>query len=133
MKRIEQTKMWEDVEVINEKRRMDSEIEAVRREEEARAKAGGAKGKAIIAAGDAAVEGMEGRVGVGLIKELVLIIKADVSGTVEAVVGALEGIGNSEAKVKIIHSAVGDVSESDVEMARAVEGVSQLFFLLVPF
>jgi translation initiation factor IF-2 len=55
-------------------------------------------------------------------KELRLIIKADVSGSAEAVVGALQGIGNKEAITRIISSGVGDISESDVMMAKAVGG-----------
>jgi len=55
-------------------------------------------------------------------KELKLIIKADVSGSAEAVEGALQGIGNKEAKAKIVSSSVGDVTESDVLMAKAVNG-----------
>lgn len=124
LKRIEMEKMWKDVEVINEKRVTDSAIDVVRKEEEKKAKAKGLKGNAITAAGNLAVDAMEGATTGSKVKELVLIIKADVSGTVEAVVGALEGIGNKEAKVKIIFSGVGDVQESDVEMAKAVEGSS---------
>lgn len=56
-------------------------------------------------------------------KELKLIIKADVSGSAEAVEGALQGIGNKEAMTKIVSSSVGDVTESDVLMAKAVNGV----------
>ncbi|AFR92710.2 translation initiation factor IF-2 [Cryptococcus neoformans var. grubii H99] len=52
-------------------------------------------------------------------KTLNLLIKADVSGTVEAVVGSLEHIGNKEAGVKIIHTGVGEISESDVSLAEA--------------
>lgn len=55
-------------------------------------------------------------------KELRLVIKGDVSGSVEAVVGALEGIGNEKARVKIVSTGVGDVMESDVMMAKAAEG-----------
>jgi translation initiation factor IF-2 len=55
-------------------------------------------------------------------KELRLIIKADVSGSAEAVVGALQGIGNKEAVTRIISFGVGDISESDVMMAKAVGG-----------
>lgn len=55
-------------------------------------------------------------------KELRLVIKGDVSGSVEAVVGALQGIGNKEAIVKIVSTGVGDVSESDVMMAKAAGG-----------
>jgi translation initiation factor IF-2 len=56
-------------------------------------------------------------------KELRLVVKGDVSGSVEAVVGALQGIGNKGAVVKVVLSTVGDVSESDVMMAKAAEGV----------
>jgi len=55
-------------------------------------------------------------------KELRLVIKGDVSGSVEAVVGALEGIGNKLARVKVVSTGVGDVMESDVMMAKAAEG-----------
>jgi translation initiation factor IF-2 len=57
-------------------------------------------------------------------KELRLVIKGDVSGSVEAIEGALQGIGNKDAVVKIVSTGVGDVSESDVMMAKAVEGQS---------
>ncbi|WVW79952.1 translation initiation factor IF-2 [Kwoniella bestiolae CBS 10118] len=52
-------------------------------------------------------------------KFLRLVIKADVSGTVEAVVGSLEHIGNKEAGVKVVHTGVGEVVESDVSLAEA--------------
>ena len=55
-------------------------------------------------------------------KELRLVIKGDVSGSVEAVVGAVQDIGNREAVVKIVSSGVGDVSESDIMMAEAADG-----------
>ncbi|KAF9001892.1 hypothetical protein BDQ17DRAFT_1243978 [Cyathus striatus] len=53
------------------------------------------------------------------IKELRLIIKADVSGSAEAVEGALQGMGNHLAMTRIIHTGVGDVTESDVMLAKA--------------
>lgn len=62
-------------------------------------------------------------------KELRLIIKADVSGSAEAVEGALEGIGNKKAMVRIVSSNVGDVTESDVLMAKAIDGMVQTKFL----
>lgn len=55
-------------------------------------------------------------------KELRLVIKGDVSGSVEAVVGALEGIGNEKARVKVVSTGVGDVTEGDVMIAKAAEG-----------
>lgn len=56
-------------------------------------------------------------------KELRLIIKADVSGSAEAVQGALQGIGNKEAITRVVSSGVGDISESDVKMAKAIGGM----------
>ena len=56
-------------------------------------------------------------------KELRLLIKGDVSGTVEAVVGALSPIGNAEASVKIIQTGVGDVSEWDIMHAEASDAM----------
>lgn len=65
-------------------------------------------------------------------KELKLIIKADVSGSAEAVEGALQGIGNKEAMTKIISSGVGDVTESDILMAKAVDATIVAFSVSVP-
>lgn len=55
-------------------------------------------------------------------KELRLIIKADVSGSAEAVEGALQGIGNKIAMSKIIQTGVGDVTETDVMLAKTANG-----------
>jgi translation initiation factor IF-2 len=55
-------------------------------------------------------------------KNLRLIVKGDVSGSVEAVVGAVEGIRSKDVVSKVITSGLGDVTESDVMMAKATEG-----------
>ena len=55
----------------------------------------------------------------GEIKELPIIVKADVQGSVEAVTQSLEKITNEEVRVKVIHGGVGAVSESDVMLAMA--------------
>lgn len=55
----------------------------------------------------------------GEIKELPIIVKADVQGSVEAVKQSLEKIANEEVRVRVIHGAVGAVSESDVMLANA--------------
>ncbi|WRT65515.1 translation initiation factor IF-2 [Kwoniella shivajii] len=101
----ERKRMMEDVEQINAKRK----------EERLRLEAEAAAAEAIES-GETPVEEekpKEER------KMLRLVIKADVSGTVEAVVGSLEHIGNKEAGVKIVHTGVGEVSESDVALAEA--------------
>ena len=59
----------------------------------------------------------------GKLKELILILKADVRGSAEAVKGALERLGTSEVKVKVIHAATGPVSDSDVMLAEASNGI----------
>jgi len=56
-------------------------------------------------------------------KELLLIVKADFNGTLEAVTSTLGVIGNKEARAKVVHSGVGDITNGDVEMAHAVKGL----------
>ena len=55
----------------------------------------------------------------GKLKNLNLIVKADVQGSVEAVKQALEKLSNDEVKVKILHSAVGAITKDDVNLASA--------------
>ena len=52
-------------------------------------------------------------------KDLALIIKADVHGSLEAIVGALEKLGTTEVGARVIHSGVGGITESDVTLAEA--------------
>jgi translation initiation factor IF-2 len=59
----------------------------------------------------------------GKIKELIIVLKADVGGSAEAVKSALESLGTSEVKVKVIHAATGPVSDSDVMLAEASNGI----------
>lgn len=60
---------------------------------------------------------------VGDIKELKIIVKGDVQGSVEAVRQSLEKISTSEVRVKVIHGAVGAVNESDVMLANASNAI----------
>ncbi|ORY06447.1 initiation factor 2 [Basidiobolus meristosporus CBS 931.73] len=55
--------------------------------------------------------------------ELPVIVKGDVSGTVEAVVASLGGLPSNEVRLKVIHSSVGAITEADVDMASACEGI----------
>ena len=57
------------------------------------------------------------------IKELNLVIKADVQGSVEAVRGALEGLVDEDAKVRVLHTGSGAVTESDILLASASEAI----------
>ena len=53
------------------------------------------------------------------IKELPIVIKGDVQGSVEAIVGSLEKMSTDEVRVRVLHTGVGAVSESDVILAQA--------------
>ena len=59
----------------------------------------------------------------GDMKELKIIVKADVQGSVEAVRQSLEKLSNEEVRVHIIHGAVGAISESDVMLANASNAI----------
>ncbi len=59
----------------------------------------------------------------GKMKELNIIVKADVQGSVEAVKQSLERISNDEVRVSVIHGAVGAITESDVMLARASNAI----------
>ncbi len=59
----------------------------------------------------------------GELKELPIIVKADVQGSVEAVRQSLEKISNDEVRVRVIHGAVGAVNESDVMLANASNAI----------
>ncbi len=59
----------------------------------------------------------------GEMKTLPLIVKADVQGSVEAVTQSLEKLSNEEVRVKVIHGAVGAISESDVMLANASNAI----------
>lgn len=55
----------------------------------------------------------------GELKELNIVVKTDVKGTIDAVQGSIEKLGNEEVKVNILHGAVGGITESDVMLAAA--------------
>ncbi len=84
-----------------------------------RAKELTARGGYGIAGGPLTLESFAQRVAAGEMKELPLILKGDVNGSVEAVNDALSGLSNDEVKVRVIHKAVGGITENDVQLAMA--------------
>jgi translation initiation factor IF-2 len=64
-----------------------------------------------------------GAISAGKLKELNVILKADVQGSVEPIRMSLERLTNEQVRVKIIHSAVGNITESDVMLAVASHGI----------
>jgi translation initiation factor IF-2 len=69
------------------------------------------------------LEGLQKQIQTGEVKELRLILKADVQGSVEALVESLERLSTEEVKLKVIHSSVGAVNESDVMLASASNAI----------
>jgi translation initiation factor IF-2 len=69
------------------------------------------------------LEGLQKQIQSGEVKELRLILKADVQGSVEAVAEALERLSTEEVKLKVIHSSVGAINESDVMLASASNAI----------
>lgn len=69
------------------------------------------------------LENMFADVGQGEVKTLPLIIKADVQGSTEALVHALTKLSTDEVRVSVVHSAVGGITETDVNLATASKAV----------
>lgn len=75
------------------------------------------------AAAKSSMENMMDRIAAGEMKELPLVIKTDVQGSLEAITASLNKLGNEEVKVRILHGGVGGINESDVTLARASGGI----------
>ncbi|MFH0776030.1 MAG: translation initiation factor IF-2 [Patescibacteria group bacterium] len=73
-----------------------------------------------------------GRINSGNLKELKMVLKADVEGSLEAISENIAKIGNENVKAKIIHSGVGNVSETDVLMAAAADNFLIAFHVAIP-
>ncbi|SAL52072.1 translation initiation factor IF-2 [Caballeronia terrestris] len=71
----------------------------------------------------AKLENMLEQMGEGEVQNLPLIVKADVQGSQEALVQSLQKLSTNEVRVQIVHSAVGAISESDVNLATASKAV----------
>jgi len=71
----------------------------------------------------AKLESMLEQMGEGEVQSLPLIVKADVQGSQEALVQALQKLSTDEVRVQIVHGAVGGISESDVNLATASKAV----------
>lgn len=75
------------------------------------------KSATLGAAKKVTLEDLFAQIQQGEMKELNIIVKADVQGSAEAVKASLEKISNEEVRVRVIHSGVGAISESDVMLA----------------
>ena len=89
---------------------------AEQRKEEERARASAPVTKVSL-------EDLFDQIQAGEMKNLNLIVKADVQGSVEAVTAALEKLSNDEVRVKVIHGGVGAINESDVMLASTSQAI----------
>ncbi len=69
------------------------------------------------------LEQMFSQIAAGAAKELAVVVKSDVQGSLEAIVGSLEKLSSDEVKLRVLHSAVGGITESDVTLAKASAAV----------
>jgi translation initiation factor IF-2 len=60
----------------------------------------------------------------GAVKELKLVLKADVAGSIEALAKALSELGTKDIKVSLIHTGMGEISESDIMLASASDAIA---------
>ncbi len=91
------------------------------REEQAKSRALGAKGSRLT------LESLQAQMAEGGMKELPIIIKADVQGSAEVLADTLTKLSDEKVKIRIIHSGVGAVNESDVLLASASNAIVVAF------
>ena len=68
----------------------------------------------------------------GDVKDLRVVLKADVQGSIETLRKSLEDIGNDEVRVRVLHSAVGGITENDVLLADASDAIIIGFHVIAP-
>ncbi|HUV73634.1 MAG TPA: translation initiation factor IF-2 [Anaerolineae bacterium] len=69
------------------------------------------------------LEDIYAQIQAGAVKELNIILKADVQGALEPVLNSLEELGTEDVKVRIIHEGIGNINESDVSLAIASQAI----------
>ncbi|MBO90038.1 MAG: translation initiation factor IF-2 [Rickettsiales bacterium] len=79
--------------------------------------------KALTVSGRGTLEQMFDQIQAGEAQELPVIIRGDVQGSIEAIIGALENLSTDEVKVRVMHSAAGGITESDIILANSSGGL----------
>jgi translation initiation factor IF-2 len=77
----------------------------------------------IAASGRGTLEQMLNRIQEGETKQMPVVIKSDVHGSLEAITSSLKKLGTEEVEVQILHSGAGGINESDVTLARATDAL----------
>jgi translation initiation factor IF-2 len=78
---------------------------------------------AAVTAGRGTMEEMLARIQAGVKKEVAVVVKADVQGSAEAIQVVVTKVGNEEVRVRVLHAAVGQITESDVQLAKASDAI----------
>src|SRR5579884_939479 len=78
-----------------------------------------ARSESLAARGQVTLDTLYAQMQEGQVKELNVVLKADVQGSVEAIKNALSKVGEENIKVRLIHEGVGNISETDVHLAGA--------------
>jgi len=91
---------------------------AEKRQEEARAKE-----LARTVMRPLSLDDISSRIREGEVKELNIVLKTDVQGSIEPIVNSLKRLSNDEVKINMIHAAAGNVNESDINLAMASEAI----------
>lgn len=100
---------------VVEDERMARELVEERKQEQ--------RNKAAASSGKVTLDNLFAHIKGGEMKELAIIVKADVQGSVEAVTSSLEKLSNEEVNVKVVHGGVGAISESDIMLASATDAI----------
>ncbi|MES2607178.1 MAG: translation initiation factor IF-2 [Pseudomonadota bacterium] len=79
--------------------------------------------KQVIVKTKGGMESIMSRIANGEIREMPVVIKADVQGSLEAIIASLGKLGNEEVSTRILHGAVGGINESDITLAKASGGI----------
>ena len=82
---------------------------------------------AALGAGRGTLNDMLARIQAGEQKEVAVVVKADVQGSAEAINVTLGKLGNEEVRIRVLHSAVGQITESDIQLAKASNAVVVAF------
>ena len=79
--------------------------------------------KQVIVKTKGGMENIMSRIASGEVRELPIVIKADVQGSLEAIMASVAKLGTEEVSTRVLHGAVGGINESDITLAKAAGGI----------
>jgi translation initiation factor IF-2 len=85
------------------------------------------KAAGVTAGARGTLDEMLARIQAGVQKEVAVVIKADVQGSAEAIQATVLKLAHEEVKVRVLHAGVGQITESDIQLAKATEAVIVAF------